>query len=223
VRLVRGAPGIAWTTAVVAFVLAMPLWGISKYAITLAHEGGHALIGLLLGGKFGKKAIVLNHDGGGATGITIGGLGRLLMLLAGYLGPSAVGFSGAELLVHGFAPRAVLMLDLVFAIFVLVLTRNAFGLLVSASTVAVLWVGAVRAVPDVQRVFAYVWVWFMLMGSTRVIPHLYRGMLRQNGDQDPELLQKQTHIGDVVWLFVFWLGTLAALVYGGALLLRHPV
>ena len=201
------SPGLAWTTAVVAFVLAVPLWRISMYAITLAHEGGHALIGLLLGGKLDKKKIVLNRDGGGTTHLVIGGLGRFLMLLAGYLGPSAVGYAGVQMLIHGFPPRTILIVNLVFAVFVLVLTRNPFGLLVAAGTVALLWVAAMRAAPEAQRVFAYVWVWFMVMGSTR----------------DAELLQKHTHVGDVVWLFVFWLGTVAALVYGGAVLLRHPV
>jgi Peptidase M50B-like len=216
------SPGLAWTTAIVAFVIAVPLWRISMYAITLAHEGGHALIGLILGGKLAKKKIVLNRDGGGATHLVIGGLGRFLMLLAGYLGPSAVGYAGVQMLIHGFDPRTILIINLVFAIFVLVLTRNLFGLLVAAGTAALLWTVAMRAAPDVQRVFAYVWVWFMLIGSTRVIPHLYRSVARQTGTEDPELLQKHTHVGDVVWLFVFWLGTVAALVYGGAALLRHP-
>jgi hypothetical protein len=212
---------LAWTTAVVGFVMAMPLFPITHHAITLAHEGGHALIGILFGGKLLKKKIHLNRDGSGGTHIDIRGLGRVFTLLAGYLGPSAVGFAGAQMLIHGFEPRSVIMLSLVFAIFVLVLARNFFGLLVAAATVGLLWVVVTRATDEVQMVFAYVWVWFMLMGSTRIIPHLYRGVRRQKGTEDPELLAQQTHIGDVVWLFVFWLGTVAALIYGGALLLRQ--
>ncbi|MBL7254839.1 M50 family metallopeptidase [Paractinoplanes lichenicola] len=214
-------PGLAWSTAVVGFVLAMPLFKITHHAITLAHEGGHALIGLIFGGKLLKKKVHLTSDGGGATHIEIGGLGRVFMLLAGYLGPSVVGLSGALMLVHGFEPSAVIMLSLVFGIFVLVLTRNAFGLLVAAGTVGLLWVLVSRATDQVQLVFAYVWVWFMLMGSTRMIPRVFWGVRQQKGVQDPELLEKHTHIGDVVWLFLFWIGTLGALVYGGAMMLRH--
>jgi hypothetical protein len=142
------------------------------------------------------------------------------MLMAGYLGPSVVGFAGAQMLLHDFSPQSVLVLGLVFATFVLVLTRNAFGLLVAGTTVLLLWFAVTRAEGDLQRGIAYVWVWFLLMGSTRQIPQLYWGMLQQSGKSDPEQLQGVTHIGDVVWLFLFWLGTLAALVYGGALLLR---
>jgi hypothetical protein len=215
------ASGMEWTGAVVAFILALPLWRFSRHAITLAHEGGHALIGLLTGGKFLKEKIHLNRDGSGATHIKTSGLSSVLTGLAGYLGPSAVGFAGAQMLVHDFDPQSVLVLSLVFAIFVLILTRNAFGLVVALSTVGLLWFAVTRAEPGLQLGVAYVWVWFLLMGSTRMIPHLYYGMLRQKGDSDAEQLQSVTHIGDVVWLFVFWLGTMAALVYGGAMLLRH--
>jgi hypothetical protein len=215
------APGYVWTTGVVAAVLALPLWRFSVHAITLAHEGGHALIGMLLGGKFGKKKVHLNRDGGGFTNIEISGLGRVLMLLAGYLGPSAVGYAGAMMLTHDMEPRSVLMLSMVFAVFVLVLTRNPFGLLVSVVTIALLWVSVTRAEVTAQRAIAYIWVWFLLMGGARKIPDLYVGMLAQKGKSDAEQLQKATLIGDVVWLFVFWLGSVAALVYGGALMLRH--
>lgn len=215
------APGYVWTTGVVAAVLALPLFRISGHAITLAHEGGHALIGLLFGGKLGKKKIGLFPDGSGVTYIENKGLGAVLMLLAGYLGPSAVGYAGAQMLVHDFEPRAVLMVSLVFSLFVLVLTRNGFGLLVSGTTVGLLWVSVTRAEPAAQRAIAYIWVWFLLMGSTRIIPHLARGVALQQGTEDPEHLQSVTRIGDVVWLFVFWLGTLAALVHGGVIMLRH--
>jgi hypothetical protein len=215
------ASGYVWTTGVVAAVLALPLWRFSMHAITLAHEGGHALIGMLFGGKLGKKKVHLNRDGGGFTNIEISGLGRVLMLLAGYLGPSAVGYAGAMMLVHDMEPRSVLMLSLVFAIFVLVLTRNPFGLLVSVATIALLWVSVSRAEQAAQRSIAYIWVWFLLMGGARKIPDLYKGMLTQKGKSDAEQLQKTTLVGDVVWLFVFWLGSMAALVHAGAMMLRH--
>jgi hypothetical protein len=86
--------------------------------------------------------------------------------------------------------------------------------------VFLLWVVVTRAEPTAQRGIAYVWVWFMLMGSTRYIPPLIYGTAAKKGS-DANQLESTTHIGDVVWLFVFWLGTLAALVHGGALMLRH--
>lgn len=210
--------GLALTTAVVAAVFALPLWRISMHAITIAHEGGHALFAMLLGSV---KGIRLNADGSGATQLSVSGIGRFLSLLAGYLGPSAIGFAGASMLVHDFEPRTILILSLVFTAFVLILTRNLFGLVVAGGTAALLWVVVTRAAEPTQLAFAYVWVWFLLMGSTRKIPDLYWGMLRRTGKSDAEQLQQHTWIGDVVWLFVFWLGSLAALVYGGALMMRH--
>ena len=214
-------PGYVWTTAIVGAVLALPLWRITQHAITLVHEGGHALIGLMFGGVFGKGKIELNRGGGGSTHIEVHGLGDVLSDLAGYLGPSVVGYAGAQMLVHDFEPRSVLMISLAFSIFVLVLVRNAFGLLVAGATVVLLWTAVTRAEPAAQRGIAYVWVWFVLMGSTRTIPALIYATARQEGKTDAEHLQQSTHISDVLWLLVFWLGTLAALVFGGALMLRH--
>jgi hypothetical protein len=174
VRFVEAAPGVAVTTAVVAFVLALPLWRFSMHAITVAHEGGHALVGMVLGGKI--KRIEIGRAGGGATTLAISGLPRFFELLAGYLGPSVVGFAGAQMIVHDFSPRSVLILSLVFTCFVLILVRDFFSLLVVAGTIAVLWTVAMRAEPPAQLSFAYVWVWFMLMGSTRKIPDLFWSM-----------------------------------------------
>ena len=74
---------------------------------------------------------------------------------------------------------------------------------------------------QVQLVFAYVWVWFLLMGGARQVPELFWVIRDGDTTNDAAQLQGQTLIGDVVWLFLFWLLSLGALVYGGALLLRH--
>ena len=44
-----GSLGMAWSTGVVAFVAAVPLWRYTTNAITIAHEGGHAVFGRLFG------------------------------------------------------------------------------------------------------------------------------------------------------------------------------
>ena len=214
------APGIAWTTSVVAFVAAVPLWRFTEHTITIAHEGGHALFGFLLGRSI--KAIKLNSDKSGVTlSSGAGAIGLFISGLAGYLGPSIFGFAGAMMLVHDFAPRSVLLLSIAFLVGVLIMTRNIFGLFSVLATGAVLWTVAMRSEPTVQMVFAYIWVWFLLMGGARQIPDLFRVIASGSTANDAAILQRQTHIGDVVWLFVFWLGSVAALVWGGTLLLRH--
>jgi len=201
-------------------VLAVPLWPFTGHAVTIAHEGGHALFGFLLGRSI--KSMTFFRDQGGLTVSTgAGAIGLFVSALAGYLGPSIFGFAGAMILVHDFEPRAVLLMSMAFLLGVLIMTRNLFGLLTVLVTGAVLWTVAMRATPAVQLVFAYVWVWFLLMGGARQIPTLFRVIASGDTSNDAGALQKQTHIGDVVWLFVFWLGSVAALVWGGAQLLRH--
>src|SRR3712207_6243079 len=80
---------------------------------TIAHEGGHALFGWLLGRSI--KSITLARDMGGLTVSTgAGAIGLFVTAVAGYLGPSVFGFAGAMMLVHDFQPRAVLLLSLAF-------------------------------------------------------------------------------------------------------------
>jgi hypothetical protein len=125
------------------------------------------------------------------------------------------------MLVHDVSPRAVLFLSLVFLVGVLVMIRNLFGLLVVVAIGALLWLVTMRAAAPVQQVFAYIWVWFMLIGGARQIPELFWGVKAGDTSTDPALLQRHTHVSDVLWLGVFWLGSVAALIYGGALLLRY--
>ncbi|MEV4704113.1 M50 family metallopeptidase [Actinoplanes sp. NPDC049316] len=211
--------GMAWSTGVVAFVAAVPLWRYTTNAITIAHEGGHALFGWLFGSVV-KHVKIFRAGAGEMQAGAENWLSKFVSLVAGYLGPSIFGFGGVQLLVHDADPRSVLLLSLVFLAGVLVMTRNLFGIFVILFVGAMLWVVAMRSTEAVQLAFAYVWVWFLLMGGTRQVPELFHAM-RTDPTTDAGQLQSHTLIGDVVWLFVFWLLSLGALVYGGALLLRH--
>ncbi|MFI7541066.1 M50 family metallopeptidase [Actinoplanes sp. NPDC049599] len=215
-----GSLGMAWSTAVVAFVAAVPLWRYTTNAITIAHEGGHAVFGWLFGTTV--KHVKIFHAGAGEM---LPGrenaVSKFVSLVAGYLGPSIIGFAGVQLLVHDFHPRVVLLLSLVFLAGVLIMVRNLFGVFVILSVGAVLWVVAMRSTEPVQLVFAYVWVWFLLMGGARQVPELFWAIHGGDETTDAGQLQGQTLIGDVVWLLFFWVLSLGALVYGGALLLRH--
>jgi hypothetical protein len=59
------------------------------------------------------------------------------------------------------------------------------------------------------------------MGGARQVPELFRDIRSGDTTNDAAQLQGQTLIGDVVWLALFWLLSLGALVYGGAQLLQH--
>jgi len=216
-------PGMAWTTGVVAFVAAVPLWRYTTHAITIAHEGGHAMFGSLTG--LVVKRIRVDRDGSGLTGYSkklseFGLIQTLAAGLAGYLGPSMFGLAGAWMLVHGIAPRAILLMSLVLIAMELVMVRNVFGFLAVPLTGALIWVVAMRSTEQVQLVFTHIWVWFLLIGGTRKIPDLYFGW-QEGGEPDTGALSDKTGLSSAFFVALFWAGSLAALVYGGVLLLRH--
>src|SRR5689334_11654031 len=117
--------GLAWTTGIVAFVAAVPLWRYTTNVITIAHEGGHAVFGRMCGTAVKHVKIFRNGTGEMLPGRE-NAVSKFVSLVAGYLGPSIFGFGGVQLLVNGFAPRVVLLLTLVFLAGVLVMTRNLF-------------------------------------------------------------------------------------------------
>ncbi|NMO50378.1 M50 family metallopeptidase [Actinoplanes sp. TBRC 11911] len=214
--------GMAWTTGVVAFVAAVPLWRFTTHAITIAHEGGHAMFGSLVG-LFVKKVTI--DRGGGGTSFTkepkdLSLLQILAVGLTGYLGPSIFGFAGAWMLVHDISPRSVLLMTLVLMAMLLVMVRSLFGFLAVPLTGALIWVVAMRSTEQVQLVFAYIWIWFLLMGGTRQIPELF-SVWKQGGEPDTGNLAVRTGLSTAFFVALFWLLSVAALVYGGVLLLRH--
>jgi len=106
--------------------IAWPLVLIS----TLAHELGHGLTALLLGGQF--HALYIQRDASGAA-LWSGAFGRLsvaVVAAAGLLGPAVAAF---VLLVVGRNPgraRVVLgVLGVALLVVALVLVRNSFGLI----------------------------------------------------------------------------------------------
>jgi hypothetical protein len=212
---------MAWTTGVVAFVAAVPLWRFTTHAITIAHEGGHAMFGSLAG-LLVKKITV--EPGGGGTEFDkklkdLSVLQTLAAGLAGYLGPSIFGVAGAWMLVHHISPRSVLLMTLVLIAMLLIMVRNLYGLFVVPLTGALIWVVAMRATEQVQLVFAYIWVWFLLMGGSRQIPELY-SVWKATGEPDTSNLAAKTGLSSAFFVALFWLGAMVALVYGGVLLLR---
>jgi hypothetical protein len=211
--------GMAWTSGVVAFVAAVPLWRFTKHTITCTHEGGHTLLGMMTGVKVGR--ITLSRDGGGATGFPdkMPWLADILITAAGYLGPSAVGLGGVYLLAHNHA-EWVLWISL--GLFVLLLFRmgNPLGFVAVIGTGIVLWYVATHWNDDAQRAFGYVWVWFLLMGGARMIPGLFWATYFDDRTTDAAIMQRLTLLPDIFWLAVFWLAAAAALVFGGAKMLQ---
>ncbi|QLQ39270.1 M50 family metallopeptidase [Micromonospora robiginosa] len=217
-------PLLVVLTAVAALVVVatrLP-WRIARNAVTIAHEGGHALAALLTGRRL--HGIRLHSDTSGLT-LSAGrpsGPGMILTLLAGYVAPSLLGLGGAWLLAGN---RITLLLWLAVALLLamLLLIRNLFGalsLLVTGGVVlAVSWYTS----PQVQAAFAWTSVWFLLFGGVRPVFELRRQRSRgRMPESDADQLARLTPVPPLAWVGVFLLVAVGALVAGG-LLLAGPI
>jgi len=203
-------------TALVALVVVAfrPLWRIARNAITIAHEGGHALVALLTGRKL--RGIRLEFDTSGLT-LSAGrptGLGMIFTLLAGYIAPSLVGLAGAWIL-GGNRITLLLWVAVVLLLLMLINIRNAFGVVSVVITGGIVLAVSWYASPQVQAAFAYTGVWFLLVGGVRPVGELQK--LRRRGrmpGSDADQLAGLTHLPAVFWVFLFYLVNLAALLIG---------
>jgi Peptidase M50B-like len=214
-------PGLlVLVTALVALVVVSyrPLWRVARNAVTIAHEGGHALVALLTGRKL--RGIRLEFDTSGLT-LSAGrptGPGMMATLLAGYVAPSLVGLAGAWLLGGN---RITLLLWVAVALLLLMLIniRNVFGAISVVVTGAIVLAVSRYASPQVQAAFAYVGVWFLLIGGMRPVGELQKQRSRgRMPDSDADQLAHITHVPGLFWVGVFALVNLAALVVGAFML-----
>ncbi|MEU4562105.1 M50 family metallopeptidase [Actinoplanes sp. NPDC023936] len=214
-------PGLLVLLTAVAGFLAVafrPVWRIARNAVTIAHEGGHALFALLTGRKL--RGIRLEFDTSGLT-LSAGrptGPGMILTLLGGYIAPSLVGVLGAWLL-GGNRITLLLWLAVVLLLLMLINIRNLFGVVSLVITGAIVFAVSWYASAQVQAVFAYAGVWFLLFGGVRPVFELQK--LRSRGrmrDSDADQLSRLTHLPAMFWVGVFLVVNLVALLAGAVLL-----
>jgi hypothetical protein len=209
-------------TAVLALgsVATYQTWRVSRHIITIAHEGGHALMALLTGRRL--SGIRLHSDTSGLT-VSKGkpsGPGMMLTGFAGYVTPSLLGLAGGWLLA---ADRITLLLwaCLILLPLMLIMIRNVFGVVSIVITTAVVFVVSWFATPAVQSAFAYLGVWFLLLGGMRPIFELQKmRRRRQAPDSDADQLAGLTGVPGLIWVGVFGVINLAALALGTWLVLR---
>lgn len=204
--------------AALAGVAVRQSWRVLRNIITIAHEGGHALVALLTGRRL--RSIRLHSDTSGLT-VSAGrptGPGMAFTLLAGYVTPSMLGLAGAWVLA-GNRITLLLWVSVALLLAMLVMIRNAFGVVSVVATIAVVFAVSWFTSAQVQAGFAYAGVWFLLVGGVRPVGELQR--LRGRGrlrDSDADQLAALTRVPGLLWVGLFGLVNLAALVLGGALL-----
>jgi hypothetical protein len=201
-----------------AIVLTRMPWRIARNAITIAHEGGHALAAVLTGRRL--TGIRLHSDTSGLT-LSAGrpsGPGMIFTLLFGYIAPSLVGLGGAWLL-GGNRITLLLWIAVALLLAILVMIRNVFGAVSIVVTTAIVLGVSWYTSPQVQAAFAYAGVWFLLFGGVRPVRELQS--LRSRGrmpESDADQLARVTHLPAILWVAVFGLVNIAALLLGGFLL-----
>ena len=200
-------------------VVSQIAWRIARNAITIAHEGGHGLVALVSGRRL--EGIRLHSDTSGLT-VSRGrptGLGMILTAAAGYTAPSLLGLGGAWLLAAGHITLLLWGTTALLAL-MLVMIRNAYGVLTVVVSGAAFFLVSWLTKPDVQAAFAYVVVWFLLLGGVRPPFELQRKR-RYSGAHDsaPAQLARLTNVPATIWLLLFHVVSLSSLIGGGRWLL----
>lgn len=209
-------PALVAGAALVALVLVLQpmLWRVTRILVTITHEGGHAVVALLVGRRL--RGIRLHSDTSGLT-VSSGrpsGPGMTAMLVAGYLGPAVVGLGAVALLLGGHALGLLWALAGLLALMLLQI-RNFYGLVVvlgvGACLLALSWYGSA----PLQTACATLVTWVLLLAAPKPVLELARQHRQGRAPHsDAAQLARLTRFPAGVWLVLFALLNLAGLVLG---------
>lgn len=196
-----------------------PVWRVTRHLVTVVHEGGHGVVALLVGREL--AGIRVHSDSSGLT-VSRGrptGAGMVLTLLAGYLGPSAVGLLVAVGIHSGHAIGTLWLLLIALALLLLQI-RNLYGLWVVGVSGAALVAVTRWLDPAAQAAVAQTIGSFLLLAGPWSLVDLQRsrraGVARRS---DPDQLARLTRVPGTVWWALMLLVALGCAIAGGALLI----
>ena len=214
-------PQVLLGSAAVAAVLVLSptLWRPTRHVVTIAHAGAHGLVALAAGRRL--SGIRLHSDTSGLT-VSAGkpsGLGMVLTCAAGYTGPALFGLGAAALLAAGHAIGLLWALLLLLAL-LLVQIRNWYGLWSVLVTGGVVFGATWWLPPEGQAAFAALATWFLLVSAPRTVLELQTSRRRRRAPHsDADQLAGLTPFPALVWVGVFLLVDVGALLLGGFWLL----
>jgi len=220
---VQAPPSPRLVDAIAALGLLLVLyrrtWPVTRLLVTITHEGAHALAAVLVGRRL--SGIRLNSDTSGLT-VSRGksrGPGMVIMLAVGYLGPAVAGLGSAALLAAGHSVGLLWLAVLVLSLMLLMI-RNAYGLLVllvaGGAVFAISW----YLTPSWQSAVAYLITWILLIAAPKpVIELIAQRYHRQDRGSDVDQLARLTRVPGGLWAALFLLCNLAGLALGTAVLL----
>lgn len=191
---------VLFVCAIALVIVAVrPLWRIARLGVTLVHELGHAMVGVLVGRKF--TGFVLRGDASGHA-ITVGrsrGPGLVATLWAGYPAPALLGAGLIAAAGGGWSAPIIAVLLVVLAVAMLRI-RSALTALVTiavfAGLAALWWYRDDRLQVLVLATAAAV----LIVGAWR---HVGIAARDRSGDNDARVLARVTGIPRLLWLASF--------------------
>ncbi|MER6988438.1 M50 family metallopeptidase [Saccharopolyspora hirsuta] len=223
-QLLDSGNAAALIAGLVALVLVLnsTTWLPLRNVVTIAHEGGHAVVALLSGRKL--NGIRLHSDTSGLT-VSTGrstGPGMVFTLLAGYPAVSLLGLGGAWLVTVDLA-HVMLWGCVALLAAMLLAIRNAYGVLSILVTGGAAFAVSWFATPAWQALCGALLSWFLLFGGLRPIAELRRKRSRGRApNSDADQLARLTGAPAGVWLTCWFLIGLVSLVLGARWLLLMP-
>jgi hypothetical protein len=188
-------------------------WSLVQHFHAIAHEGMHALVGSLAGGKV--RSIELDSAGEGETIVErLAGPRAVAFVFSGYLGSSAFGLGAARLIQFGHGIVVLWAAVGLLGLLLLVLKRS-FGFITVPLAGYVIFLVLKHTSAAAQTTAAYSITWFLLLSGVR--------MIAQHGlnARDARILKDRTSIPRLIWVLLWLAGTLAAVAIGARWML-HP-
>lgn len=199
---------LSWSIAIAAVFT--PAWVVSRNLITVVHEGGHAVMGLLWGRRI--AGIKLHSDTSGVT-VSKGkpyGLGMIFTAAAGYTAPAFLGLGVQYLVSQGRIFLGIVILGiLLLGIFLSV--RNFWGLFVTIPLLFGFYF-LLQFEESLQTLLLLMIATFLIVASLKPIIELQIQRMRGEAEgSDADQLQKLTLIIPAsLWVLIFFIVSLAA-------------
>ena len=176
---------------------------VMTHFVTLAHESGHAIMGILTFGRVGHIKIHFDRSGETVTsrGLRILPIGACLSLLSGYPFPILLGafmLAASQTAWYMIAFWVVAAIGVMCAVFI----RNVFGFLIVAIWAAFFAYLAIENPPYAMTAFVAAAI-FLILGGLKDLVGLIRMYFRkQTGETDLGILKGHTHIPEGIWLIM---------------------
>ncbi len=194
------APSLLVVLGIALVIIAVePLWRVVRLAVTLVHELGHAVVGVLAGRQFTGFVLRGDMSGHAVTRGPVRGAGRVASTWAGYPMPALLGAAMVWAAERGWA-ATVITAGLAVLVFALIRVRSALTAVVMGVAIAgsaALWWWRDDALQTQVLVGLGV---VLVVGAWR---HLVAVLRDRSRGSDPGVLASLTHLPRAAWNLSF--------------------